>query len=465
MDQSFPSQSRAVGIGAAPGRLPGFPFHLPAAFRAGFRHVEFLFFPGALFRHHPEHFRDDFRSLVDDYMVPDPDVPFPDEIFVVEGGPADGAAGEPHRPGHCSRGQHPGASHLDHYVFQQSLRLFRRELVSHGPAGILAGGSQDVLLPHVVYLHHHPIGIVAQDGPALSVFFNQFIGFLDGVHQCPPFGGGKPVLLEHIHGSVVGGQVAGSHPHSIGKEGQGPPGGDPGIQLAQRTGRRIPAVGEFLLPGFLPFLIQLHESLPGHVHFSPHIQQFRDFHPRNGLQHFGDVGDGPDVFRDIFSHHSVPPGGSPDEPAVFVDDAAGQPVNLGLHHILDFGILRQPFMDPPVEFFHLFRGKGVGQAQQRRHMPDFREPGLGIAPHMLAGRIRSHQFRILCFQGLQFPHHGVVFRIGDQGIVLDIIQIGIFFHDGPQLVDPGCRRLFRHFTHTAPLLRSSPGSCTWWPAV
>ena len=297
------------------------------------------------------------------------------------------------------------------------------------------------------------------------MLFDQFIGFLDGVHQGPAFGGGEPVLLEHVHGGVVGGQVPGSHSDAIGKKGQGPFGGDPGIQLAQGSGRRIPAVGEFLFPGFLPLLVQLHKGLPGHVHFSPHIQKLRDLHAGNGLQHFGNVGNGPDVFRNVFPHHSVTPGGRPDEPAIFINDAAGQAVDLGFHHILDFGILRQPFMDPPVELFHLFRGKGIGQTQKRGHVPDFRKSWLGIASHMLAGRIRGHKLRILCFQGFQFPHHGIVFRIGDQGIVLDIIQIGILFHHGPQLVDPGCRRLFGHFTHGTLLLRFSAGSCIWWPAV
>ena len=110
---------------------------------------------------------------------------------------------------------------------------------------------------------------------------DQLVGLLDGIHLGAAFRGGKAVLLEHIHGFIVGGQGAGAY--AVGKKGQGPFGGYLGVQLAQGTGGGVPGIGKFPLPVFQPLLVEHQEGMAGHIHFAPDVQEFRNFLAGNGF--------------------------------------------------------------------------------------------------------------------------------------------------------------------------------------
>ena len=59
--------------------------------------------------------------------------------------------------------------------------------------------------------------------------------------------------------------------------------------------------------------------------------------------------------------------------------------------------------------------------------------------HPLRGGIGRDQFRVLLLQVLQFPEQPVVFGIGNDGGVEDVIAVIMVIDGVPEFVDAGCR--------------------------
>ncbi len=105
-----------------------------------------------------------------------------------------------------------------------------------------------------------------------------------------------------------------------------------------------------------------------------------------------------------------------------------QAVNLGLDHVFQLGDGHscwqqladtfQPIVDP------LDLG-GAAQAEDGGRMAHFLEFVQRLAPHPLGRRIGRDPFRVRRFQLLQFPYQGIVGRIGDDGVVQDVVAIAV----------------------------------------
>ena len=411
-----------MGIGAAVGRFPFFTGNRPAAFRALLRHHKRNRRFRAQFFHNRQHFRNDFRRFVDDHRVPDADIFFQNEIFVMQCSAAHGAAGQFHRRQHSSRGQNARAAHLDHDVFQFGPGLFRRVFIGDGPAGVLPRGAQQLLLPHRVDFCHRPVCIVGQLPAAPVMLFNKFQDIFFCMGHAPVFRRGETVFFKVAEAFFL--RLRFFRPFQvIGKKAEGPAGGHRRIQLAEAACRRVPGIGEFRFPCFRPFFVKTQERGPGHIHLAPHVQQLRHFFPFRHLQPLRDALNGAHIRCNVFANFPVAAGGGPHQPAVFIDQAAGQPVDLRLQHIAYVRARGQQRPHPLVKVPHFFRVIHVAQAQHGYHVFHLGKAGGHIPAGTPRGGIRRHFVGIQGLDGPEPVGQRVVFRVADLRRVQHIILV------------------------------------------
>lgn len=137
MGNFFTDDGRAVRIGTAPGRFPIAADDGAAAGRTSRRHGEDFFRAVAQFRQRADDFGDDFASLLDDDGIADADVFFFDVIFIVQRRPFDCRPGQVDRFEVGCRRQDARPAEADGNVQDFRPRLFGREFIGNGPAGIL----------------------------------------------------------------------------------------------------------------------------------------------------------------------------------------------------------------------------------------------------------------------------------------------------------------------------------------
>ena len=190
--------------------------------------------------------------------------------------------------------------------------------------------------------------------------------------NAPVFRRGETVFLQSAQTLLLGFRFLRSH-QVVGKKAEGTTGCHSRIQLTQAPCRRIPGISKFRFSCFYPFFVQTQEGLPGHIHFPPDIQQLRCFFALRNTQPLRDSLDGPHVGSNIFSHFPVPPGSSPHQPAVFIDQAAGQAVDFRFQHIADLSSLRQQAPHPLVEVSHFSGIIHISQTQHGNHMLHLRK--------------------------------------------------------------------------------------------
>ena len=104
-------------------------------------------------------------------------------------------------------------------------------------------------------------------------------------------------------------------PPGVGKETQGPLGGDFGVDLAQGARRSIAGIGIGLLACRLGRGVQGGEFLMPQIDLAA---DFDDVRPTRTRQPLGDVRNGPEVFGDVFSHPAIAPGRPLNQNAFFV---------------------------------------------------------------------------------------------------------------------------------------------------
>ena len=75
-------------------------------------------------------------------------------------GTADDTAAEPHGRQHGRGRQHARAAYAPVDILQRSFRLFRRIFKGDGPTGVLAGGTQSILLLHRIDFDDRAIRVV-----------------------------------------------------------------------------------------------------------------------------------------------------------------------------------------------------------------------------------------------------------------------------------------------------------------
>ena len=100
----------------------------------------------------------------------------------------------------------------------------------------------------------------------------------------------------------------------------------------------------------------------------------------------------------------------------------GEAVQLKFGHIAEFGAAEQ-VAHPAVEIAQLGVVQGIVQAQHGGAVTDFEETLPGLAADAARGGIRRGQLRMQIFQRLKPAHRGIVLRIGDFGIVENVVRV------------------------------------------
>ena len=242
---------------------------------------------------------------------------------------------------------------------------------------------------------------------------------------------GQPGRLEEVEGLGVAPEprTALDLAELVGPEPQVPAGGDLGVLLPQRTGARVPGVGEEAQAGLALALVQLLERGRGHVHLAPHLEHGG----RVAGQPLGDDGDGADVLGHVLPHHAVAPGRAPHVPPVLVQQRAGDAVDLQLADVVD--VLGDVALHPLAPRHQLVEGEGVVERHHRDAVADLGERGRRPAAHLLGGRVGGPQLGVGLLQGPQLPNQGVELGVGDLGVVEQVVPLGVVLDEPPQLLD------------------------------
>ena len=215
--------------------------------------------------------------------------------------------------------------------------------------------------------------------------------------------------------------------HAVGAELQRAPGGDGRFLLAQAAGGGITRVHKGLLVLLGQPLVQLLEPGFGHVHLATHLYQLR-IAAAPKLQRYRR--NRSDVGGDVFSGVAITPGGSAGQQSVLVMQADRKAIELGFADVFNgvFGV--QAVADPAIEVPQFVFAESVVQRQHRQPVGHFGEAGVAGAAYPAGGRVVRGQLRMFPLQLLELPEQPVVFRIGDSGLVQNVVVVIVVFKIG-----------------------------------
>ena len=425
---------RAGGVGAAPDGLALGAIGLGPAGRALGRHLEGMG-AGRPFRlDHLDHVGDHIARALDQHRVAHADIFLPDLVLVVEARPADRHPGQLHRLEQRRRSEGPRLPDVDLDLEHPGRGLARRELEGDGPARVVRRRAQPPLLFQRVHLHHHAVGVVAEavalgfQGPA-EVQDGFQIPAAAGFRIGPEAGGLEP--FERLPVALEGERVGVAH--VVEEDVQRALGGDRGIFLAHRPGRRVARVGEGGLPGLLQLGVELRKRRPRHVDLAPHLQRLplRQL-PAEGQ---GDRLHRAEVLGDLLAAAAVPTRGPAEEAAALVEERDAQAVHLGLADVLEVRA-RQRAPETGLELLELGGVHGVVEREHGDLVLDGGEDLHGLARHALGGAVGRDEVRVRLLQRPELPHEAVVLGVGDLGAVLGVVEAVVVADLLPQLLDP-----------------------------
>ena len=221
---------------------------------------------------------------------------------------------------------------------------------------------------------------------------------------------------------------------AVGKECQRPRRRDAGVELAQRTRRRVAWIGEFLFSMRALPAVELLEIGFQHQHFAPHLE------PRGWMrpaQPERNRADGAQVGGDVLAGVAVAARRAGRQDAVLVSEADRKAVKLGLDRILH--VLRlQCFAHSAVESNDRVVLERIVERQHRRSVRDLGEISPWCGADALGRGVGSDELRILLLEFLQFAEQAVVLGVRNQRTVEHVIMVIVLFDVGAQLV--GARR-------------------------
>ena len=438
---------RAFGSGAAHVGPVLVPFHRGPAHGACLGQEIGPAVRRALVQHHGQHLRDDLPRLAHQHCVPDADVLVGDKVLVVQRGAGDGGARQTHRLQHRLGGEHAGAAHLHHDIGEPGGLHLRRVLIGGGPPGELGRGAQHRPLAQIVYLYHRPVDVKGEPVPLLPDLSDGPGHLVHGGTQL--VGDDLKALLGQIVQRLLvglkGGPVAPLHVEH--QNVQLPLGGDPGILLAEGAGGGVAGIGEQGLAPALPLVVQGVEHLFGHEHLAPDDEMLRrTVHPQGDGPHGAQVG------GHVLPHLAIPPGGPPDEQAVFIFQSHGQAVHFRLHHIDG---PRHRALHPLVKGPHLVKVEHVLKGFQGHPVLHRLKGRQGLSPHPLGGRVGGHRLRVGLLQLLQTAELVVIVVVGHGGLVQHIVLIARPLQLPAQLVNFRVKVHCRHLLFGIEIRRSA----------
>ena len=372
-----------------------------------------------LLRHDGQDLRDHVAGALQDHRVADADVQARDLVGVVQGGVGDDHAAHGHRRQARHRGEGAGAADLDVDGLQHRARLLRRELPRNPPARGAGDETQAVLPVQAIDLVDHPVDVEGQMGPLglhVAIGGEQAFDALDALRlrghlEAPGLQLGQrlPLGLGERRGELAPG---------VGEEPQRPLGGDPGVDLAQRPGRRVAGVGVGLLPRRLGRGVQRGELLVAEVDLAADLDEVG---PAGACEPLGDFGDGADVGGHVLADPAVAPRRRLDQHAPLVADRTRQPVDLWLSRVGDRLVEPQEPLHPRVELHRVLVREGVVEAEHGRPVLDGRELLRARRTHPQARRIVPDQVREARLEPGIAALQGVVVGVRDRRVVLLVI--------------------------------------------
>jgi hypothetical protein len=162
-------------------------------------------------------------------------------------------------------------------------------------------------------------------------------------------------------------------PPAIGEEAERARGGDGGVELAQRASRRVAGIGEDLPSGRLLPIVEREKGGLRHVYLAPHLAALRHAPAGEPLR---DVFERLHVGGHILTFAAVATRRGAHQLPAFVEQRAGQAVDLGLGGECDLLVLRQAQKAAYAfdEFDDFLVGKGVAEREHRHrvaHLGEF----------------------------------------------------------------------------------------------
>jgi hypothetical protein len=350
------------------------------------------FFPGSALGHRRDDLRDDVPGPHDDHLIALADVLARDVLLVVEGGLADGHAAHDHRLQDRERHQMTGAADIHPDRVQLGDRGRGRELEGDRPAWLPPHDPQLTLRRVVVHLHHHTVDLEVQ---VLAALLPGMAGLHHGSEVAMQLDVAvdlESARAEPFERLEVRRQIeALARPDPVAPDRQRPRGGQLGVELPDRAGRRVAWVRKRVLarPGTL--LVQAREVRQWKVDLAPHLQQRRRPLAVRG-QGQRNRPDRPQVLCHVLADLSIAPSRSAGQHSVLVDQRNREPVHLRLGDVFDCGGIQATPLERVVQTLlpgaQLILVAGVAERHHRGRVTDLGEPLQRAPSHALGGRVR-----------------------------------------------------------------------------
>ena len=349
-----------------------------------------------------------------------------DVILVVQRDVLDDDAADRDRRQPRHRRQRAGAADLDIDLVDRGRCLLGREFVGDGPARLAGDETPATLQFELVDLVDDAVDVVAERRALFLdqlVLGDQVVDRFRPHHQRaypePPFGE-FPHRLILRRRRVLGGVAPG-----IGEEIEVAAGGDGGILLAQRAGRRVARIDIVLAAGGRRALLERLEFRIGHVDLAAYLDGFG---PACALQPVRNVGDRPQIGGDVLAHRAVATCRALHEHTVLVTQRRRQPVDLRFRREGDVEVL-VALEEPPAaieEVDHVLVRIGLGEAEHRHGMAHLGEAFRRRRADPERRRILANQGREPVLDGEVAAAQRVIVGVRDRRRVLGVVAPVMF---------------------------------------
>ena len=200
---------------------------------------------------------------------------------------------------------------------------------------------------------------------------------------------------------------------------EGPPGRYAGVELPERSGRRVSRIGE---GGELPLrhpAVEIAERLERHDRLAADRDEPGGFAAAEPERHRPDRAD---VRRDVLAHGSVAARRAARENAVFVDELDREPVELGLHRVCRV-VRAESLLHPLIELARVGDVHHRLEAQHRLHVADVRKVVAGRGADPLRRRVARDEIGEFPFELLELRAEPVVRLIRNLRLVEDVVEM------------------------------------------
>jgi hypothetical protein len=349
-----------------------------------------------------------------------------DFVFVVEGGAGDGDAADLDVAEDGDGREGAGAADLDEDVLDDGFGVAGGVFEGDSPAGGLGGEAEEALLGDGIDFGDDAVDFVGESFAAGFHFLAEEEELLDGGAEAAVGIDFEAEAGEFVEGGGMGvqGGLAVAE-EVVGVEVELAGGGNGGIEDAEGAGGGIAGVGVEGLAVLLALFVEAIEGVAGHDDFAADLKGLLEGDAQ------GQATDGTGVFGDILAGKPVAAGDGALEQAAGVVDGEGEAIELEFGGVGE-GLSGEEVADAAVEIAELAFVEGVVEAEHGRGVAEFDETVAGLAADALGGGIGRNNFRVICFESLEFAQEGVVVRVGNGGTVQNVIKMFVAFDFGAQ---------------------------------